>query len=62
MLQRIEAFATAFAPLAEPAFRNVAALCGIARQVKEDNARLHRDLKLASMPRIDPYTSEEVDE
>lgn len=62
MLKRIEAFARAFAPLAEPAFHNVADLCSIARRVQEDNARLHRELKLASLPRIDPYTSEELED
>ena len=61
MLKKIEAFSRAFAPYAGLAFTNVADLCGIARQVQMDNVRLQQDLELASLPRIDPCTSEEID-
>jgi hypothetical protein len=61
MIRKIEAFSRAFAPFAGAAFTNVADLCGIARQVQEDNARLQRDLQIANLPRIDPCTSEELD-
>ena len=62
MLKKVEAFSRAFAPHAAAMFHGIADLCDITDKVRNDHKQMLRELTIANMPRIDPYTSEEVDE
>jgi len=62
MLKKIEAFSRALAPNAAFILHGIADLCDHTDRVRHEHKRIYQELTIANMPRIDPYTSEEIEE